>query len=172
VKLHLQFNNRLWNQSGPWGISNGYSLADTGYQSTWDVTRAQSGNTGILVDFTGGNVAATFGGDLGKPAVVQSYAMKFLSELEPVFPGISLQWNGLATLDVPALDPNLLGSYAHWKVGQYTLFSGSERQRSGNCHFAGEHCSINFQGFMEGGAQEGARAVTEILDDYKAGVYP
>ena len=52
VKLHLQFNNRLWNEVGPWGISNGYSLADTGYQSTWDVTRAQSGNTGILVDFT------------------------------------------------------------------------------------------------------------------------
>jgi len=169
VKLHLQFNNRLWNQSGPWGISNGYSLADTGYQSTWDVTRAQSGSTGILVDFTGGNVAATFGDN---PALVQTYAMKFLSQLEPVFPGISLQWNGLATLDVPALDPNLLGSYSHWKVGQYTLFSGSERMRSGNCHFAGEHCSIVFQGFMEGGAQEGARAAGEILADYKAGIYP
>jgi monoamine oxidase len=169
VKLHLQFNNRLWNQSGPWGISNGYSLADTGYQSTWDVTRAQNGSTGILVDFTGGNVAATFGDN---PALVQTYAMKFLSELEPVFPGISLQWNGLATVDVPALDPNLLGSYSHWKVGQYTLFSGSERMRSGNCHFAGEHCSIQFQGFMEGGAQEGARAAGEILADYKAGIYP
>ena len=170
VKLHLQFDSRLWNQSGPWGISNGYSLADTGYQSTWDVTRAQSGSTGILVDFTGGNVAATFGD--GKPAVVQAYAMKFLSQLEPVFPGITLQWNGAATVDVPALDPNLLGSYSHWKVGQYTLFSGSERQRSGNCHFAGEHCSLQFQGFMEGGAQEGARAAGEILADYKAGIYP
>jgi len=169
VKLHLQFKSRLWNQSGPWGISNGYSLADTGYQSTWDVTRAQNGSTGILVDFTGGNVAATFGGN---PALVESYAMKFLSQLEPVFPGITLQWNGIATLDVPALDPNLRGSYAHWKVGQYTLFSGSERQRSGNCHFAGEHCSTIFQGFMEGGAQEGARAAGEILDDYKAGIYP
>lgn len=169
VKLHLQFKSRLWNQSGPWGISNGYSLADTGYQSTWDVTRAQSGSTGILVDFTGGNVAAAFGGN---PALVQSYAMKFLGQLEPVFPGITLQWNGIATLDVPALDPNLRGSYSHWKVGQYTLFSGSERERSGNCHFAGEHCSINFQGFMEGGAQEGARAATEILDDYKAGIKP
>jgi monoamine oxidase len=169
VKLHLQFKNRLWNQSGPWGISNGYSLADTGYQSTWDVTRAQSGNTGILVDFTGGNVAANFGGN---PALVQSYATNFLGELDPVFPGITLQWNGIATLDVPTLDPNLRGSYSHWKVGQYTLFSGSERERSGNCHFAGEHCSLQFQGFMEGGAQEGQRAANEILADYKAGVYP
>jgi monoamine oxidase len=169
VKLHLQFKNRLWNQSGPWGVGNGYSLADTGYQSTWDVTRAQSGNMGILVDFTGGDVAANFGGN---PALVQSYATKFLSQLEPVFPGITLQSNGIATLDVPALDPNLRGSYAHWKVGQYTLFSGSEGQRSGNCHFAGEHCSTIFQGFMEGGAQEGARAANEILADYKAGIYP
>jgi monoamine oxidase len=167
VKLHLQFKSRLWNETGPWGIGNGSSFADTGYQNTWDVTRAQDGNTGILVDYTGGNTAASFTGDAGKPGVVQAYALRFLSQLEPVFPGITLQWNGIATLDVPALDPNVRGSYSYWKVGQYTLFSGSERERSGNCHFAGEHCSINFQGFMEGGAQEGARAATEILDDYK-----
>lgn len=37
------------------------------------------------------------------------------------------------------------------------------RQR--NTHFAGEHCSINFQGFMEGGAEEGVRAANEILTD-------
>jgi monoamine oxidase len=172
AKLHLQFKSRLWNQSGPWGISNGSSFADTGYQNTWDVTRAQSGSTGILVDYTGGNIGAAFGGDSGKPAVIQGYAMRFLSQLEPVFPGITLQWNGIATLDVPASDPNLRGSYSYWKLGQYTLFSGSERERSGNCHFAGEHCSILFQGYMEGGAQEGARAANEILDDYKASIFP
>jgi len=169
VKLHLQFKSRLWNQSGPWGISNGSSFADTGYQNTWDVTRAQDGSTGIVVDYTGGNTAASLIGAAGKQGV-QAYALQFLNQLEPVFPGITLQWNGIATLDVPALDPNVQGSYSYWKVGQYTLFSGSERERSGNCHFAGEHCSINFQGFMEGGAQEGARAATEILEDYKAGI--
>src|SRR5262249_40579064 len=35
AKLHLQFNQRLWNQQGPWGISTGSSFSDTGYQSTW-----------------------------------------------------------------------------------------------------------------------------------------
>ena len=29
--------------------------------------------------------------------------------------------------------------------------------------FAGEHTSIDFQGFMEGGASEGVRAAQEIL---------
>jgi monoamine oxidase len=38
----------------------------------------------------------------------------------------------------------------------------------GNCHFAGEHCSQNFQGFMEGGAEEGERAAQEIISDESA----
>jgi monoamine oxidase len=50
-------------------------------------------------------------------------------------------------------------------VGQYTAFSGYEGMRQRNTHFAGEHCSINFQGFMEGGAEEGVRAANEILTD-------
>jgi len=172
VKLHLQFDTRIWNQRGPWGLSTGTSYADTGYQNTWDVTRAQNGDTGILVDYTGGDVGAAFTGDPSDSESVRSYAIQFLGRLEPVFPGVTRQWNGRATLDVPARNPYSRGSYSYWKIGQYTLFSGSERERSGNCHFAGEHCSIEFQGFMEGGAEEGLRAANEILADYKAGIYP
>jgi monoamine oxidase len=164
-KLQLQFKTRPWNQPGPWGLSNGTSYADTGYQCSWDVTLAQNGATGILVDYTGGATGAGFAGG-NNPATVTAYAQNFLNQLEPVFPGITQQWNGRATLDTPATNPYLLGSYSCWLVGQYTLFSGSERERSGNCHFAGEHCSTDFQGFMEGGAQEGARAAGEIVGDY------
>ena len=178
AKLQLQFDSRLWNTSGPWGISTGTSFSDTGYQSGWDVTRAQNGNTGILVDYTGGGVPlATFNGNPNDPGVVHQFATTYLSQIEPVFPGISQLWNGRATLSVPRIDPNLLGSYSYWKVGQYTLFSGYEAARqpdinTGKCHFAGEHCSINFQGFMEGGAEEGARAAGEIITDYSNGIFP
>ena len=172
AKLHLQFNQRLWNQPGPWGLSSGSSYSDTGYQGTWEVTRAQSAPTGILADYTGGNVGASFTGDSSKPSVVQSYALQFLSQVEPVFPGLNREWNGRATLDTPARNPYLLGAYSYWKKGQYTTIAGAERERSGNCHFAGEHCSIGFQGLMEGAAEEGARAANEILSDYKAGVFP
>jgi monoamine oxidase len=177
-KLQLQFNNRYWNQSGPWGIGNGATYSDTGYQNTWDATRAQDGSTGILVDYTGGGVPlASFTGDPTNPKVVAGFARTFLNQIEPVFPGISQQWNGKATLDVPLTNPFLLGSYSYWKVGQYTLFSGYEGLRqpdihTGKCHFAGEHCSTNFQGFMEGGAAEGARAAGEILADFKGGIFP
>jgi monoamine oxidase len=178
-KLQLQFNNRYWNQSSPiWGISNGSTFTDTGYQNTWDVTRGQNGETGILVNYTGGGVPlGSFTGDPTDPATVASFARTFLSQIEPVFPGITQAWNGRATLDVPATNPFLLGSYSYWKVGQYTLFSGYEKARqpdpvTGKCHFAGEHCSINFEGFMEGGAEEGGRAANEILADLKAGIFP
>jgi len=178
AKLQLQFDSRLWNTSGPWGISNGTSFADTGYQAGWDVTRAQNGKTGILVDYTGGGVPlATFNGNPNDPAVVHQFATTYLSQIEPVFPGISGLWNGRATLSVPRIDPNALGSYSYWKVGQYTLFSGYEGARqpdvnTGKCHFAGEHCSTSFQGFMEGGAEEGARAAGEIITDYSKGIFP
>ncbi len=178
AKLQLQFDTRYWYGPGAWGIGTGTTYSDTGYQNTWEVTRAQDGSTGILVDYTGGGVPlASFSGDDEDPKVVARFAKTFLSQIEPLFPGITQQWNGRATLHVPSTDPFLRGSYSYWKTGQYSLFSGYEKARqpdptTGKIHFAGEHCSTNFQGYMEGGAEEGARAANEILSDYKAGLLP
>jgi monoamine oxidase len=72
-------------------------------------------------------------------------------------------------LEPPVTGPNFLCSYSYWKPGQYTGFSGYEGARQGNIHFAGEHSSTDFQGFMEGGASEGVRAAKEILTDLKKG---
>ena len=181
-KLQLQFKSRFWDGTGSWpGTGNGNSYADTGYQNTWEVTRSQPGTTGILVDYTGGNVAGSFAPSTPYSAAatnpqVTAYAMTFLKQLEPVYTGITAFWSGRATLSVPALDPNLNCSYSYWRVGQYHTFSGYEKARqpfpNGPIHFAGEHCSQDFQGFMEGGASEGVRAANEILGDYKAGVSP
>ncbi|HET8852700.1 MAG TPA: FAD-dependent oxidoreductase, partial [Ktedonobacteraceae bacterium] len=97
---------------------------------------------------------------------IQYYAQHCLQQLERVFPGISAYYTGKAALSYPTGDPYLLGSYACWRVGQYTLFGGYEGVRQGPVHFAGEHCSVEFQGFMEGAAREGARAAQEILQDW------
>jgi monoamine oxidase len=170
-KLQLQFDARYWDGTGAWpGTGDGNSYADTGYQSTWEATRAQPGSTGILVDYTGGNIAGSLHpsvpySDTGSNPEVAQYARAFLKQIEPVYPGISPHWTGLATLAAPFLDPNLNLAYSYWKVGQYTAFSGYELVRQGNVHFAGEHCSINFQGFMEGGAEEGQRAAGDVLTD-------
>ncbi|MFL5665279.1 MAG: flavin monoamine oxidase family protein [Ktedonobacteraceae bacterium] len=176
-KLQLQFDTRYWNGTGTWpGISNGNIYTDVGFQNTWDVTRGQPGTTGIIVDYTGGNVGASFKPtgpySTSSDSLVQQYAKAFVKQLEEVWPGATSHFTGTATLSYPTGDPNLLGSYSCWRVGQYTLFSGYEGARQGKIHFAGEHCSINFQGFMEGGAQEGNRAANEILSDYKQGIFP
>jgi monoamine oxidase len=172
-KLQLQFDRRIWNGTGAWpGIGNGNSNADTGYQNTWDVTRGQGGTSGILVDYTGGNVAGSFNpstpySDAASNPQVTRYARTFLKQIEPVYPGLTARWNGKATLSVPALDPNLNCSYSYWKVGQYVAFSGYEKVRQGNILFAGEHCSQDFQGYMEGGASEGVRAANDLLAEFK-----
>jgi monoamine oxidase len=153
-KLHLQFGERHWNSLG----SNGETYADTGYQNTWEVTRAQPGTGGILVDYTGGKVGASFGS--GSPA---ERAAQFLTRLEPVLPGISARWNGLATVDFWPGYEWTRGSYSYWKVGQYTKFAGVEREVEGSCHFAGEHTSVDFQGYLNGAVESGERAAGEIL---------
>jgi monoamine oxidase len=157
-KMHVQFTDRHWVSLG----CNGETYSDTGYQNTWEVTRAQAGSSGILVDYTGGNIGASFGS--GTPS---SRAQQFLSQIEPVLPGITPKWNGKAFIDYWQSYPWTKGSYSYWKVGQYTGFSGMERERQGNCHFAGEHTSIDFQGYLNGAVESGERVVSEILADYK-----
>src|SRR5262249_5952331 len=94
---------------------------------------------------------------------IQGFAQSFLDELEQVYPGISAHYTGKAALSFPTGDPNLLGSYACWRVGQYTQIAGYERVPQGPIFFAGEHCSVEFQGYMEGAAREGARAAAELM---------
>jgi monoamine oxidase len=168
AKLQLQFTSRYWNAQD----SNGNVYTDLGLQSGWDVTRAQEGVTGIFVDYAGGNVAGAFKpstpySNIATNPEVTTYAQSVLAKLDTVFPGIADRWNGKATLSVPMLDPNLLCSYSYWRVGQYTSFSGYEGVAQGAIHFAGEHCSQDFQGYMEGGASEGVRAAGEVLAGLK-----
>lgn len=160
AKLHLQFDTRLW-------IGEGYSGAaysDTGFQTSWEVSRAQSGSEGIIVDFPGGTEGASFHAPPHAPAPPE-VSQPFLAAMEPVFPGISKAWNGKAFLDFWAADVWHRGSYACYRVGQYTKFGGYERFRQGNVHFCGEHTSIAYQGYINGAVQTGENAAEEVLDD-------
>jgi len=158
-KLHVQFRDRHWYGLG----NNGNTFADTGYQNTWEVTRAQAGASGILVDYTGGTIGAGFA--TGTPS---SRAQQFLAQIEPALPGITAKHNGRATIDFWAAYPWTKGSYSYWKPGQYTSFAGAEREQSFDCHFAGEHTSIDFQGYLNGGVESGERAADEIVADLRA----
>ncbi|OJS17001.1 flavin monoamine oxidase family protein, partial [Escherichia coli] len=153
-KLHVQFASRPWVALG----CNGETFADLGYQNTWEETRKQPGASGILVNYTGGTLGASFGS--GTPA---SHAQTMLAQIEPLLPGLSARWNGLATVDFWTGSPFQLGSYSYWKVGQYVQFAGVEREVEGTLHFAGEHTSVDAQGYMEGAVESGERAAAEVL---------
>ncbi|HZS16749.1 MAG TPA: NAD(P)/FAD-dependent oxidoreductase [Candidatus Udaeobacter sp.] len=153
-KLNLQFDSR------PWAAlrCNGETYSDRGYQATWEVSRAQTGNAGILVNYTGAQVADTFGN--GTP---EEHAAEFLAQIEPALPGLSSRWNGRATVDWWAGNPYTRGSYSYWQVGQYTRFAGIEGEPEGAVHFCGEHTSIDAQGYLEGAVETGERVADEII---------
>jgi monoamine oxidase len=155
TKLVLQFRRRAWYDAG----CDGESFADTGYQATWDTTLGQPGVRGILTNFTGGEVALDFAS-----APPERYARRFLDQLTPVLPAVPPEWTGAVSLDYWPGYPWTLGSYAYYAVGQYTSIAGVEREPVGTCHFAGEHTSVESQGYLNGAVESGERAAAEILD--------
>ncbi|MBS2019233.1 MAG: FAD-dependent oxidoreductase [Deltaproteobacteria bacterium] len=167
-KVAVQLRDRFWRGTGSWpGVSNGETFSDLAYQSCWDVTRSQPGTSGILVNYTAGarTVAQRTAVPWGTIASrgVDADVRAFFTDIDRVLPVVSTRWNGKATSSVPHLDPNLGLAYCYWKVGQPIQFAGYEGVRQGNVFFAGEHTSVDFQGWMEGGAETGARAGNEIL---------
>ena len=143
------------------GQSNGNLYTDIGLQNTWDVTRgADRRRPGIIVDYSGGNVAGALtpstpysnvGDEPAGDDVREGDARRSSRRL----PGhhAAVDREGDAVDAVPRSAPQL--SYSYWKPGQYVGFSGYEGVPQGNIHFAGEHCSQDFQGYMEGGASRG-----------------
>jgi monoamine oxidase len=167
AKLQVQFARRFWNEPAPWGVGTGSSYADTGYQTTWDTTRGQPGSTGILSNYTGGPVAGAIHSRAPfarvASAAVNADSLRFLAQLRPVLPRSAALWNGKAAMSAPYRSPFLRCSYSFWRVGQYHTLAGYERMRQQNVFFAGEHTSVEYQGYMEGAAREGQRAAREIL---------
>jgi monoamine oxidase len=132
ARCSVQFSDRGWRHLD----ANASTYADTGYQSTWEASRAQPGRAGILVDYTGGTIGRELGG-----ASARERARRFVEQLSPVLPGVGEAFNGRAVLDYWAGRPFTRGSYAYYRVGQMTAFAGVEGKPSGNCHFAGEQTS-------------------------------
>ena len=157
AKLHVQFGERYWYDLG----ADGNVYADTGFESCWEATTAEPGRQGVLVQYTGGRLGVHPGAPAHGPAG-PALTRRFLRQLEPVLPGGSRHWNGRAWLDHWAAHPWTHGSYSYWGPGHYTRFAGYEGVPEGTIHFAGEHTSLNFQGYMEGAVRSGRRAAREI----------
>ncbi|HVK68685.1 MAG TPA: NAD(P)/FAD-dependent oxidoreductase [Polyangium sp.] len=156
AKLMVGFSSRPWRDAG----SNGETFSDLPYQSSWETSRLQPGASGILTNFVGGDRGVQIG--MGTP---EERAAEFLDQIDQVFPGTKAAHNGKVARFHWPTHPFTLASYSGYKVGQYTTITGSESLRVKNLHFAGEHTSLDAQGYMEGGALSGAIAADEIAGD-------
>jgi monoamine oxidase len=161
AKVQLQLADRPWVALGYNGVS--YS-GPTGFETVWDGSSQDLAPNPLVVDFLGAEQGETLPGAPFRPAT-EAEVERALTRLERVFPGTRSAWQRgprRAWQSFWHANPWSRGAYSYWRIGQYTTIAGSEGLPEGRIHFAGEHTSPNFQGYIEGAIESGVRAASEI----------
>lgn len=158
-KLFLGFKKRVWRSYG----HSAYMFSNADIQTGWDNSQLQPGTTGGFTVYQGGLKGLQLGN--GTP---QTQAPKFVAQLNQMWPGCAAAYTGVAQRMHWPEHPFTKGSYACYKVGQYTTVRGAEIKPVGNLFFAGEHCSSYYQGFMNGAAETGRMAAEAVVKAVKA----
>jgi monoamine oxidase len=150
AKILAGFNKRLWREQGYYGDV----LTDESFQCAWDNSAMQKGRAGGMTFFPGGE-AGIKANQIGIESL--------LLDMEKVFPGINAEYNGRQAFWHWSSFPLSLGSYSCYKPGQWTSIAGAQIKPVGHLFFAGEHCSMGFYGFMNGGAETGKQVAKTII---------
>ncbi len=139
--------------------SGGELFTDLPSQCYWDTSRLQPGQAGILTNFIGGQA--------GKTATPQQW-QQALHDLNPLFGDLTDEQDGARAFFNWAHHPWAKGSYTCPRPGQYTALMGVTRQSelSGRLFFAGEHCSLNSAGYMNGAVESGNTTARQISENY------
>lgn len=170
-KLHVQFNERTWINpvdvgGGQMITGNGncYQFPMDGFQLTWDETVGETVTKPVLLEWFGGSRVDDLRGSEAHGVADPADVEEFLNNIDLIYPGTKAAYNGLALKSQPTLDPFIKGSYMGMPFGGYTSFFGAMglTEGEGHLHFAGEHTSIDFWGFMDGAVAEGERVAQEI----------
>lgn len=154
TKLALGFKKRRWNAQG---YSGAVSSDLPHVQCGWDGSATQPGEAGVWTLFGGGKFSEeVLKGD------IEAYTRQCLQGLNRLFPGLKKRYNGTSQLwPWPSYEWSK-AAYSCWKTGQWTAFAGAEGEPEGNVFFAGEHCSVEFQGFMNGAVESGRKAAEAV----------
>jgi|JI6StandDraft_1071083.scaffolds.fasta_scaffold01290_9 monoamine oxidase len=158
LKVMYGFSERLWRTpaGGRDFFCNGSVYADKSFQSVWETSRGQSGESGIITNFMGGSSGAQYGVERIE---------QFIAELDTIFPGLKAKHdNNKTMLNWPSMK-TMKGSYSCPLVGQYTWVyeAAATPELDGRLIFAGEHTSAESPGYMNGGVETGNRAAKELL---------
>jgi monoamine oxidase len=155
AKLMTGVARPLWREQG----YQGEVFSDQPFQMAWDSSLLQDASAAGLTFFSGGRA----GLEVGKGST-QDQLSRLMPGLERAYPGVSAAALGrrASRMHWPT-HRYTLGSYACYRPAQWTTLAGAEGLSVGNLFFAGEHCSRDFQGFMNGGAQSGRMTAEAIL---------
>ena len=156
-KLITGYRSRIWRELYR---STASVYTDLEFQNTSEATPFVPTPNGLISTLTGGKQGLSIGA--GTP---EDQAQRFLNQFERVFPGVRNLRTGKAVRAYWPGERFFKGSYSCYLVGQWTQMYGVEGERVGNLFFAGEHTSLEAQGYMEGGCETGQRAAAEILQD-------
>ena len=159
AKVLVGFARPVWRDKG----YSGNILTDEAVQLAWDNSRMQGTQQAGLTLYSGGEAALRVG-----EGTAAEQAARLLPGIEAAFPGLSAGRNGRVERFHWPSHPYSRGSYACYRPGQWTTIRGAEFEPVGNLFFAGEHCSADFQGFMNGAAETGRRAATAIMELVRA----
>lgn len=155
AKVLVGMKQRVWRTQG----YQGDIFTDEAFQLAWDNSQLQPGTAGGLTLYSGGRA----GIEVGKATPLQQ-ADRLMAGFEKAFPGANALRNGkVERFHWPSF-PYSKASYACYKPGQWTTIAGAEFKPVGKLFFAGEHCSYDFQGYMNGGAETGRRAAEGVLE--------
>lgn len=165
-KLILATNSRPWREH-----NNKYSgyLFHRDIHNGWDSSQLQNNNSGIgsYTIFLGGNESLKMAIEAKnqniKDQVPEAYINNFIPKLDVMFSGMKNAYTGKHKAALWSNNPYINASYASYSIGQWTSISGKEIEPIGNIYFAGEHCSSDFQGYMNGGAETARRVANTIL---------
>jgi monoamine oxidase len=162
AKIHVELSHKSWPALGFSGAT--YSEFDR-FCCAWDdtVQLGPQASPALFLGFPGGTVGRSgLTGEAHGSAPVADVDW-LLGQIELVFPGTTGAHTGLAYEDHWALDPWVKGAYSFYAVGQAASFGELAGAREGSIYFAGEHTSIENQGFLDGAVETGERAAREVL---------
>lgn len=160
VKYLAKVTSRFWREAG----RSGESLSDTGIQETWEATdscRAGQPEDGsaVLIGFAGAGEASR----LGEAARTATSADEACGpSMERVQPGFTAAFKEGRFMNWPG-DAYAGAGYSFPAPGEVMTVSPLLRAGLGRLHFAGEHCSSAFVGYMEGALQSGLACAKRIL---------
>lgn len=153
-KVMFGTKTRPWRKQG----SAGYVFSDLPFQMAWDNARMIGGEAGGITFYSGGTTAQKLGEGTPREALD-----KLLPSLDAVFKSVSAEFNGHFQRMHWPTHPFAKAGYSAYKVGQWTSIRGHEATPENNIYFAGEHCSRDFQGFLNGAIETGRTAAEAIV---------